>query len=71
VSVFVLLVLSACGQKGDLYLPDIPPSPNLMDSEHKLEPVTDVDTVLNESAEIKKDTKRTESNKSLPATDAE
>lgn len=27
-----VLVLSACGQKGDLYLPDIPPPPKVVET---------------------------------------
>lgn len=61
--VLVLLVLSACGQKGDLYLPNIPPSPNVMSDGQE----NDQD----ESSETKKDKNVTESKESLPASVAE
>tara|TARA_R110002167_G_scaffold25973_3_gene89611 strand:+ start:505 stop:774 length:270 start_codon:yes stop_codon:yes gene_type:complete len=72
-SLLILLVLSACGQKGDLYLPNIPTSPNVINDEQESVAVfTSEDSAdQDESSDIKKGKSITDSNGSLPATDAE
>lgn len=64
----ILLVLSACGQKGDLYLPNIPPSPNVMNDgqENELTSTSEGLTDQDESSETKKNESTSQSKESLP-----
>ena len=66
-------MLSACGQKGDLYLPSIPPSPNVIKNGQEVEQTStnEVLTEQDESSETKKEKDLRDSKEKLPDTVAE
>ena len=76
-----MMLMTACGQKGDLYLPNIPPAPNVMAEqfgpseavEGLQEPLieTDLEGDQAEHAETVKDEKTPESDKSMSETAAD
>jgi predicted small lipoprotein YifL len=70
---FVLLGLVACGQKGSLYLPNIPSAPNVMANENHFDTDISEKTDKRESDEQEKDKNKVtaESSESLPAHEAE
>lgn len=71
-SALILWVLSACGQKGDLYLPNIPPSPNVINNGQEAEQAATNEVLIeqDESSETKKgkDKDVRSSKEDLPAT---
>jgi len=69
----ILLVLSACGQKGDLYLPNSPPSPNVINNGQEAEQAStnEVLTEQDGNSETKKDKDISDSKEDLPDTVAE
>lgn len=69
---FVLLGLVACGQKGNLYLPNIPSAPNVMANENHSD--TDISEKTDRESNVQEKDKNkvtAESSESLPAHEAE
>lgn len=64
-SVLLVLSLSACGQKGNLYLPDISPAPNVITQDKEID-----ENANNETDKVKSKV-IAQSNEKLPAAEAE